>query len=211
MTAGNVLIAEVGSEKYRHQFGGERWTIEAFGSSPPPALLLTLDLGDPRLGAGARENELPLVSRLDGESLNRQSYFYDPAGLRVLFQGSAWHVSMDSSESLPLPLPSRDLRLRPARADEDLGQTSKYSVQDTFLGGDAFIRVGGEPLWLTDAEDVSCPCGQALQFAACVGYENYARPSGIVAPTIPFFIGELALYFFVCFGCRFVVVISQPA
>lgn len=103
------------------------------------------------------------------------------------------------------------LKLRLLRAEEEPEQASKYDAQDTFLGGDAFLRIRGTPIWLTDTEEVHCVCGREAEFIAAIGYENYDRPSGIVLPNRALFIGELALYFFACLSCLRVVVVSQPS
>jgi hypothetical protein len=205
------LVAELGTDQYRHRFGGATWQVRtAAGASPLPLTLLTLDLSDPRLCVNTDVSEVPLCSRIDGAS-DRQSYTFDPARFIVAFEGPAWHVPIDAVDLLPMPLPMRDLRLRTATDDEDPEVGPKYEVQDTFLGGSAFLRVRGEPIWLGDREEVRCSCGQHAEFMAAIGYENYERPSGIVSLDRAFFIGEVALYFFACLACRCVVVVSQPS
>lgn len=86
---------------------------------------------------------------------------------------------------------------------------SKYAAQDTFLGGSAFIRIGGAPLWIQDPERAGCECGREMVYVASIGYEAYEQPS--IFPGLPqaFFLGELARYFFVCTSCVRVAVISQ--
>lgn len=206
------FIAESGLDRYEHKFGGNAWTIEAAERSfPSPSLLLTLDTRDPRLGFVTAIPEIPLCSRLDGFSIARQLYSFDVNSHRVMFDGPAWHISLDPEDMLASPLPLRNLYLRPLRHDEDDEKASKYAVQDTFLGGDAFLRIRGKPLWLLDPEEVSCLCGKEAEFIASIGYENYARPSGLISPVRPFFIGELALYFFGCLQCKRIVVVSQPS
>ena len=101
-----------------------------------------------------------------------------------------------------MPLIERSLKLRMLRDDEE--------GVDRFIGGSAFLRVGGNPLWMQEGEGVSCRCGRTPEFVAGVGYEQYGRPSGIVSPGLPFFVGELASYFFLCRSCSRVVVVSQP-
>ena len=128
----------------------------------------------------------------------------------MVFDGPSWQVTLDPKDALPVPLPRTPLRLRPITAAEDPRQASSvYDVQDTFLGGSAFIRVRGEPLWLDEPAQPICACGSEMVFVACIGYENYDQPSGLVSPTLPFFIGELALYFFACLPCQRCAVLTQ--
>ncbi len=127
--------------------------------------------------------------------------------MTVCFDGPGW----EEHDFEPLAdLPLRALKLRPALPEEDPGSGEKYAVQDTFVGGRAFLRVKGEPIWLDRPELVTCSCGQMSQFVAGIGYESGRRVSGIIDDQTPFFLGELALYFFACLPCRRVTVISQP-
>lgn len=208
----NGYAAELGKDQYRHRFGGTEWSIHTpAGAFPPPITLLTLDMSDPRVCAGSDFRDLPLCSRIDGASIERQSYTFEPGGRVIAFEGSRWHVPIDVADILPSPLVQRELKLRLLRAEEEPEQASKYDAQDTFLGGDAFLRIRGTPIWLTDTEEVHCVCGREAEFIAAIGYENYDRPSGIVLPNRALFIGELALYFFACLSCLRVVVVSQPS
>lgn len=206
------FVAELGADGYKHRFGGAEWSIRAAaGALPPPMTLLTLDVSDPRLSITSDILGLPFCSRIDGASLERQSYVFEPIGRVVTFEGAGWHIQIDPADMLPVPLAERGLRLRPVKTEEDPEQVSKFEAQDTFLGGEAFLRVRGEPIWLGDPEEVECACSRRMKFMAAIGYENHEHPSGIVLPDRPFFIGELALYFFVCLSCRRVVVLSQPS
>jgi hypothetical protein len=83
-------------------------------------------------------------------------------------------------------------------------------VIDSFVGETGFIRIGGEPIWVQRREDVACDCGGQMTHAASIGYENYDRPSGLLPGGRPFFLGELAFYFFYCGRCDRVMVITQP-
>ena len=202
------LTAERGSDAYPHKFGGSSWAIRAPGQ-PSPALLMCLVAADPRLELDPQLGEVPLCSRLDGASLAPQSYVFNPVTRGVAFEGERWDVELDPMDVLPNPLPESPLRLRDLTAGEDQEQTDRYDVQDTFLGGGSFLRVGGTPLWIFDAEDVQCTCGRECDFVAAIGYENYDHPSGLVAPATPFFFGEIALYFFLCPPCARMAVLSQ--
>ncbi len=206
----NTYIAERGAGPHNHRFGGTGWTTSApVGASPVPALILTLDFGDPRLGADFYSGEVPLCSRVDGDSLERQRYQFDSTRRLAEFSGEAWSSTLDPADVMTTPFPESPLRLRGAEGDEIVDAESPYEAQDTFLGGAAFLRVLGSPLWIANAEQVNCDCGKPMRFVASVGYENYSGPSGLLAEDEPFFLGELALYFFVCFQCAAVEVVSQ--
>lgn len=212
VAAGSVFIAELGSDRYAHRFGGDSWRVQApAGASPLPRLLLVLDLADPKLEFESANAELPLCSRVDGMSLDPQSYLVDFGKRQASFEGAAWNEPLDPRDSLPDPLVEKPLRLRPALPAEDSSQTDVYQVHDTFLGGPSFLRIGGDPLWLTGPEAVRCACGATSRFVAGVGYEKYDDPSGIVDAVTPFFLGELALFFFLCTTCNRITVISQSS
>lgn len=208
-----TYIAEPGQDGAGHSFGGEDWTVGVpESSSPAPAVILTLQTSDERLTLGWPPGLLPLSTRMDAALPRRQAYVVRPEVRRVDFEAPAWHATGDQICPLPNPLPARPLALRPVRGNEDLAAApDRYEVQDTFLGGSGFLRIGGEPVWLLDPERVECTCGQQMRFIACVGYENYTNPSGLVGPQVAFFLGELALYFFGCQPCARVVVAMQPA
>lgn len=206
----NTLIGERGTSRYGHLFGGQRWSVTGpAGSEPAPALILTLDLADEALEFSSPTSRLlPLCSRIDeGVTLERQSYSFDPAARVVTFSGPAWSVSVDPADEVLAPLPEREITLRPLAPPEDPDQTE--DAEDTFAGGDAFLRVGGRPLWLQDPEEAVCDCGRPMSFIACVGSENYRSPSGIISPSVPLFFGEHGLYFFACFECCRVDVVLQ--
>ena len=209
----SASIVEQGKSSYNHFFGGSAWIPDyPTGAVPPPLLLITLDRRDPKLGAlSAESGEIPLVSRVDGMELEPQIYSINMQASQVVFMGKPWNCPVDPRDALPEPLPLRSVRLRNVMSSEDPLVISKYDVQDTMLGGEAFIRVGGDPIWLTDGENVVCECGKDMQFVASVGYENYDAPSGFIDKNTPFFIGELALYFFICQDCMKMNVLSQPS
>lgn len=210
---GPTFIAEAGDDQFHHQFGGKAWNLVLPGSSSPsPATILTLDTFDERMEFNWPADRLPLASRLDAGIPERQSYIVEHDARRLVFDGGAWMVGGDEISVLPNPLPLRPLKLRPLTANESVVTApSKYDVHDTFLSNkrSGFLRIGGEPLWLLDAETVECTCGRQTQFVACVGSEHYTQPSGIIAPGVPFFLGELALYFFACSTCSRVVALTQ--
>jgi hypothetical protein len=209
MSANDVWIAEAGEDEWGHRFGGTRWTFALpEGSAPAPMLLMTLDLADPRLAwSGARPlplAELPLALHVD-DTLARQRYVIEePAARRARFAGPPWshetYVEPDESAV------ERRLRLRAARGAE-LG--ARDAVIDTLLGGSGFLRIGGAPVWVQDAEEVRCECGGAVDLAASIGYQSLGARDGLLASDGPLFLGELVAHFFVCWPCRAVTVVSE--
>jgi len=192
-----------------HWFGGARWSIFApAGSRPAPIELATIDLADPLLDLGPRKGLVPLCTRPDGMSLLPQSYSYDEIGHTVAFDGPPWSVEVDPADEIGMPLPACAMRLRRPQGAEDNDTADRWDAQDTFLGGSAFFRVGGAPIWLNGPETARCSCGRPCTFVAGVGYEHYDTTTGMLAGK-PFFIGEMALYFLACFKCHRVVVLSQ--
>lgn len=203
-------IAEIGEGMFEHSFGGSDWRVlTPIKSNPPPHLLMTVDLRDPMVGYANRSDRIPLCSRTDPETFDRQTYTFNSETHTVSFLGDPWFVKVNQEDLLPNPLKKTDLILRPINEEEDVGISK--NAEDTFLGGKSFIRIAGSPLWISEEEDASCECKRKMNYIACVGYEIYDRPSGIVSKEIPFFIGELALYFFACFDCRKVQVITQSS
>jgi hypothetical protein len=201
-----ALVATLGSSPYGHTFGGSRWSIAHAGvAAPGVQTLLTLDLTDPRLELVGDVTELPLCTNLYVVSLDRQSYRFDAAALSIALDQPPWELSPNGDSRRPLPL--RMIQLRGATTRE---VEPRDDAIDTFIGGPAFLRVRGEPLWVGDPEEVPCDCGRASTFVAGVGYERYKMPSGIIDAETPFFLGELAFYFFACLPCRRVTVVTQP-
>jgi hypothetical protein len=204
----SLLIGTLGPSQYAHTFGGSRWKT-LFEGAPAAGVqtILTLDLTDPRLGLAGDVSELPLCSHLWVVRTDRQSYRLDPTALTIALDVPPWEPGPADMAVFHRPFPLRTLRLRDA-IREEFGP--HYDAIDTFIGGSAFIRVRGEPLWLGDPQNVLCECGRASEFVASVGYETSRNPSGIVDTDTEFFLGELALYFFACLPCRRVTVLSQP-
>jgi hypothetical protein len=204
-----LLIGRPGEDSFAHVFGGSDWTVSGpQGSHPPAGLVVTLDGTDPRLSLNVR-GAIPLCTRMDGFAAEPQRYKILRIERRVMFGGLPWSAPIDDQDLVALPLPRIPLRLMPPEPGEDPSQSSKYEVQDTFIGGEGFIRIGGEPLWLGEDEDHECTCGTLMSFVACLGYENPAKRS-ILGALGPFFLGEVAEYFFLCVSCDEVAVVSQP-
>lgn len=204
-----TLIARLGSSEFGHCFGGTSWRFAApEGANPPPRLLLVLDAADERLQL-SKVRAIPIFARLDGHTFHAlQEYQFDEQDRHVRFDGEAWNTS-DSSE-LPALQEQRLILVSPSAIEDEL-VADRHDVQDSFLGGSGFIRIGGEPVWLTDEPETTCRCGSERTLIATVGYEQYDAPSGFVLPDHPFFVGEMAYYFFVCEPCRSVGVVTQSS
>jgi hypothetical protein len=208
---GRSFIAEPGEESFGHHFGGTDWSIETPpGAVPNPVKLLGLDCRDPRLEVlPPLPGELPLCSRVDGADLERQSYEISWQPIRkVRFLGAPWSAPPDLHDMLP-PLTAKPLRLRSLREAEYPTRSPIESVQDSLLGGEGFIRVGGEPIWLQGPEEVECGCGKQTVHVVTIGYERYDTASGLIPGGQPLFLGEYALYFFFCADCHRMLVLSQ--
>jgi len=200
-----AFVATLGSDEFHHTFGGSRWRATYNGATAPGVqTILTLDLTDPRLGLVGDVRELPLCSHLWICSADRQSYLFDPETRTIVLDEAPWELSSEEDQRRPMQL--RTLQLREATPEE---LAPRDEAIEPFIGGSAFLRVGGEPLWLYSPEEVRCTCGRSASFAAAVGYENGKRPSGIIDVNTPLFLGELALYFFACLPCQRVTVVSQ--
>jgi len=63
-------------------------------------------------------------------------------------------------------------------------------------------------VWLLDVEEMVCLCGQRMCYIACVGNEAITETQGFMAGQ-PFFVGELAFYFFCCPACGNTGVLTQ--
>jgi hypothetical protein len=151
--------------------------------------------------------ELPLASYItnsiwDGEQ--RYRLLPEAKEMRLEFRSIVAPESVEPDYRPKVPLPQRSMMLRWARPEEEPDRVGALSASDTFVGGESFVRVTGSPIWLQDPLKPRCSCGAAMVYAASIGYEVEA---GVWDE--PFFIGEGALYFFVCGGCRQVTVLSQ--
>lgn len=207
-------IAELGDELYNHKFGGSSWQVEdTIPLCGNPTLLIVLDLKDPRLQelSGVGSDELPLCSYINCDVWHSpQRFQIYPESRRILLIGrQATSFSLSDEDAFPNPLREKSLILRPmGKSESPLDENSYWEACDSFVGGKAFIRVLGPPLWMTQPEGRKCSCGKTMKYVAGIGYEQYDNPSGITNDT-PFFIGEGALYFFLCPSCLIEEVISQ--
>jgi hypothetical protein len=89
-----------------------------------------------------------------------------------------------------------------------LSEQEYWKAVDDFVGGNSFIRILGPPVWLEEPVEVDCTCGLSTRYISSIGYESPKDSGGIVGGE-PFFIGEGALYFFLCDSCLITTVISQ--
>lgn len=96
---------------------------------------------------------------------------------------------------------------RLSTAESPIDELSYGTCCDDFLGGVSFVRIL-QPLWMQDAEEHVCSCKAPMTFVACIGNQSYDAADGIVDGR-PFFIGEAALYFFLCPNCMSILVTSQ--
>lgn len=210
------FIAELGADRWHHRFGGSSWEVfDPNGVYGGPSLILVLDLADPRLEhIVADASELPLASYINCSAwVGRQHFSIDHAARRLVlvYREVVDPEPLDELVRLPSPLPERQLRLRTMVGDELLlDDDARETAADEFVGGHAFLRILGPPLWLYFPVEESCICGHKMDYLAAVGYENYSRPAGYLDDE-PFFIGEGALYFFICARCRNLTVLSQPS
>ncbi len=101
------------------------------------------------------------------------------------------------------PLPESILRLTKMRANEIPSDEESYSkATDSFIGGDGFIRLCGEPVFM----DVFVRGGNGFRYFASIGYEGNGTT---VLGNDSFFLGELALYFFVSSDWKRIRVVCQ--
>jgi hypothetical protein len=193
------------------------WTVngpldDAYG---PPALILTLDLTDPRLAEVKSKNkgcrELPLFSYINGmvESVQRYTVDYTTHTVRF-FKAEPLNGTIEPLAICSNPLPTCKLKLRPMKkAELPTSEAAYWKACDTFCGGDGWLRVGGEPLWLYEAEENWSSKGRPMKYVAAVGYDANRNSPFLDEPGQLRF-GEMALYFFVSKDLSEVVVSSQP-
>lgn len=209
-------IAMPGGQDAPHLLGGSTWRImTGAGPLPAPSLLLSLDLRCiplPLLSMGA--SHLPLATHLNCDPGSQlQEYQFDEQWRRInwLAGWCAEDQVLAPDDRLPEPLPERRVTLRPMRPDEIPDTEEHYwSACSSFIGGDGFLRILGAPVWLQEPIEMSCSCGQPMQYVASLGYEAYDGPSLFLEGAQVLFVGEMAYYFFCCWSCRRVRVASQP-
>lgn len=209
-------IIELGEDAYYHRFGGDTWSTMDFKNiCEKPVLLITLDLRDPKLISlrVPALDELPLCYSINCDTLLRkQALQIQPASRTVTL------LDLDADSPEPFnaedlfhnPLPERRVKLRAMGVDDYPVDEDVYEKAcEQFIGGASFIRVLGPPLWLQWVEEEICTCGLLMTYVCSIGYEDINNPTGFI-PDRPFFIGEAALYFFLCRSCLKTIVTSQP-
>lgn len=208
-------IVELGNDRFHHRFGGASWHVcDSNTGSIQPALLLTLDLADPRLTplSVSGMDELPLCSHINCDAwVSRQVFQIDSKARTVMLEERECQQpeGIPPELAFPIPLPEKPVSLREMNAQEiPIDESTYWHSCDSFLGETAFIRILGAPLWLQDPIHEQCQCGSDLVYAASIGYERFDRPGGFIHNR-PFFIGEGSLYFFLCHTCQRIVVRSQ--
>lgn len=206
-------IVAGGEDSYYHRLGGSRWNTSSLVSvCGEPTLLLTLDLNDPKLQALGITSikELPLCYSVNCDALLRKQVFRIRRSAR-----SVDLIDIDANPPEPVEilfperLPEVKIKLSPMEPEDYPSNENLYEEAcERFLGGNSFIRVLGPPLWLQWPEEVFCHCGLLMNYVCSVGYERPNR-CDILIPKLPIFLGEAALYFFICRVCLQITVISQ--
>lgn len=208
-------IAKLGEDRFEHVFGGRSWEVsDANNDLIKPALLMSLDLRDPKLSFLQVDGlqSLPICSHINCDAwTTRQTYQINPDNRRITLVSSSFSLEVDESDLFPVPLPERRLTLEEMQPEDYPINEEMYGLAcDRFLGSSAFIRVLGPPLWLQWVEEATCDCGRSMEYLCSFGHEDIDHPSGII-PNMPFFIGEAALYFFLCPQCLTVSVTWQSS
>lgn len=209
-------IAKPGEDQFAHTFGGSSWDVSDENNDlPKPALVMTLDLNDPRINLPKIDglHLLPICSHINCDAwVKTQTYQINPDSRRLsLVSENDSFFQFDEMDRFPNPLPeTRIVLAQMDREDYPINEEMYWTACDRFLGSSSFIRVLGPPVWLQWVDEPVCECGLSVEYICSIGYENYQHPGGII-PGKPFFIGEGALYFFLCPHCLKVVVTSQPS
>lgn len=209
-------IAKPGEDQFAHIFGGGSWDVSDKNTAlPKPALVMALDLKDPRISLPKIDglHSLPICSHINCDAWTKtQTYQINPANRSItLASENDSFFQLDKIDRFPNPLPETRIALdKMDREDYPIDEETYWKACDGFLGSSSFIRVLGPPLWLQWVDEPGCECGLSMEYICSIGYENYQHPGGLI-PDRPFFIGEGALYFFLCPRCLRVVVTSQPS
>lgn len=206
-------VAKAGLCDYRHRFGGASWHImDNMMDDEPPTLLLTLDLQDPNLAIirTCELAELPLFS-YTYRDVTEQIFRIKPSSKQVVLENSITsnRYIIEPQHRLPQVLPEKPVYLRSMMEHEyPKDEDTYWKASENLLGGDSVIRVLGPPLWLQDALEVNCVCGKMMEYVCSIGYEIDNEYRELLEDQ-PFFMGELAHYFFLCKSCMIVKNIWQ--
>lgn len=194
------------------RFGGFSWS--ATGSRRDlgnPVLLVTVDLGLPPVSQSVNSKcklEVPLFSYINIDGIIPfQEYEIDQQAKTVTFKPISENVKLLPAEHcLQVPLPELSLRLRGIRENElSVDEGSYWAAMESFLGGEGAIRICGAPLYIDHI-----PSSEGFSYFASIGYESPEVTDGLLENE-PFFLGELAHYFFVSSDWKKVRVVSQAA
>lgn len=141
--------------KYKHIFGGESWSyLDKNPLNDKPILLFVLDLKDSKLSFLRVDGleEIPIFSYLNSDLWYQpQIYKINPEDKSVFFTDKKNHIEyMQSDEDKIMnPIPPKCVSLREMKLSEYVTDEDSYwKNSDEFLGGDSFIRILGEPLWI---------------------------------------------------------------
>ena len=208
----------LGPDDYHHRFGGSSWTVEGNRlQEDAPAILLNLDLTDPRLKDLDRANigELPLCSYLNCGIWEQEQIYQLHPGEKKISLVQPFNDPVDYAERedyIRVPMGEKRITLvKMGDGDIPVDEDSYWRACDSFLGGDHPIRILGAPLWLQEAESPECICHKKMKYIASIGYENFNEPAGFLDQDNPLFLGEIAIYFFFCMDCSIIKVIGQDS
>lgn len=207
-------IAQLGIGDFNHGFGGDDWVVrDSEGINGGPSLILSLDLADPKLNSLRTSGLkiLPIVSYLNCDIWIYPQHFKIIPDLNQVYmigRSATFTTVLEGELSFENPLERKSFFLRDMTAEElGVGDDNYWKACDSFVGGASFIRILGPPLWLQGAEKVHCFCGKEGSYVCSIGYD-IANPTGFVSEKA-FFVGEGALYFFICSHCSVLSVVSQ--
>src|SRR5262245_38034953 len=136
-----------------HHFGGSAWAIQSTNQIDTPVLLLRLDLQDQQLAVlhdQVEMEEIPLCSYINSDRwVNRQLYYINTdSKILVEEYSKRFEDCLLGELAFPNPLPERVLSLRAMKpAEIPTDEASYWTACDSFVGGDAFIRVAGPVVW----------------------------------------------------------------
>jgi len=210
----NGWIAQLGVGDFPHYFGGSGWCVnDTKEIAGGPTLLLDFDLRDPRFRSLSLTglDRLPITSYINCDLWIEPQVFQiipETSDVVLLQRSNRRTTIFEGSFRFPNPLPQQPISLRDMTTIESAVEGDDYwQACDTFLGGGSFIRVFGPPIWLQRTETPRCQCDREQEYVCSLGY---SQPNDVTPNELGFFIGEAALYFFVCTNCKKLTVLSQP-
>ncbi len=212
---GGGVVAR-GAGKFSHRFGGTSWRVQDPRKiCGGPTLLFVFDLHDPVFSDLAIEGltELPICSYTACDVwAYPQMYRIQPDNKCLALTDREEPASDVFFPELLGPFPEKEIHLEPMRAEDcPTSEESYWRVSDDFLGRSAkFCRVLGPPVWVFAAISVKCSCGGRTKYVCALGYEGESGRLGLIDNEL-LFLGESALYWFLCPQCLSLAVISQVA